>query len=418
MPWKARSPVDLRMRFVVDRERGFGVSELAAEYGISRKTAYKWMERFAEEGAGGLEDRSRAAYVVANRTPAWIEELVLQVRAKHASWGPKKILRSLNRRHEGLTLPSRSTVAEILKRHGLVASKPRRQREGHPGRPSAEPERANQIWGADFKGQFKTRDGLYCYPFTVSDLFSRYVICCDGHLSTGHEGVRQSLEIAFRENGMPEAMRTDNGPPFASPGLARLTQLSVWLLKLGIRRELIEPGRPTQNGRHERMHRTLKKDATYPPQANLRKQQQAFDDFLRVFNRERAHEAIDMKCPADVYSPSPRPFPEVLPEPEYPSHFEVRRVSRNGGIRWKGQWLNVCHSLIEENVGFEEVEDGIWDAHFMTLRIGRLDEREMRLVGTMATPRCGKRGNRSVTMVLNLGKAGDSRPFHSATTEP
>lgn len=418
MPWKARSPVDLRMRFLVDRERGFGVSELVAEYGISRKTAYKWMERFAEAGAGGLEDRSHAAHVVANRTPAFIEEMVLQVRAKHASWGPKKILRNLHRTQEGLALPSRSTVAEILKRHGLVAGKPRRRREGHPGRPGAEPERANQIWGADFKGQFKTRDGLYCYPFTVSDLFSRYVICCDGHLSTAHEGVRQSLEIAFRENGMPEAMRTDNGPPFASPGLARLTELSVWLLKLGVRRELIEPGRPTQNGRHERMHRTLKKDATYPPQANLRKQQQAFDDFLRVFNRERPHEAIDMKCPADVYSSSPRPFPEVLPEPEYPGHFEVRRVSRNGGIRWKGQWLNVCHSLIEENVGFEEVEDGIWDAYFMTLRIGRLDERDMRLLGTMGTPRCGKRGNRSSTAILTQGQPRDFRPSHSATTEP
>jgi putative transposase len=396
MPWKEMSPMELRLRFVADALEGlYEMSELAAQYGISRKTAYKWLRRFGERGAEGLVERSHAAAVVANRTPREVEECVVAVRRQHPTWGPRKLLDCLQRGEAGMEMPSRSTVAEILKRYGLVRVRPRRRREGHPGRPTTEPTRANEIWGADFKGQFRTRDGRYCYPFTVSDLYSRYVICCDGYGSTAAEGVMKSLEAAFRRYGVPEAMRTDNGTPFASTGIARLTRVGVWLLKLGVRRELIQPGKPGQNGRHERMHRTLKLEATQPPQRDLGRQQRAFDAFVREFNEERPHEAIGMKRPAEVYTPSSRAFPTRIVEPEYPGHFEVRRVSRNGGVRWKGGWLNVGHSLIEENVGFEAVGDGIWDAYFMSLRIGRFDERELRLVGTMATHyRCGKRGDR------------------------
>ena len=385
-----------RMSFVRDCESGlYRISELAEHYEISRKTAYKWLGRYAEEGEAGLVERSRSALEVANRTPREVEDAIVELRRKHRTWGAKKLLSVLERQEGAEGLPSRSTVAEILKRSGLVTARIRRRREGHPGRPELVPGAPNEVWGADFKGQFRTRDGRYCFPFTVSDLYSRYLICCDGYLTTGSEGVKESLERVFREFGLPSAIRTDNGSPFASTGIARLTRLGVWLLKLGIRRELIQPGRPGQNGRHERMHRTLKLEATQPPGANLKRQQERFDAFRAEFNAERPHEALGMNTPSTVYYCSPRPFPETLPEPEYPGHFEVRRVSRNGGVKWKREWLNVGHSLVEEHLGFEPISDGIWDVHFAKLRIGRFDERDLRLMGTMGTHyRCGKRGDR------------------------
>jgi putative transposase len=399
MPWKETSPVRERMRFVLDYEEGlFEMQELAIQYGISRKTGYKWLERWGIEGVEGLEDRPPKAIRVANRTEAELEGWFVEQRRRHKSWGPKKLLDVLGRQRPELVVPARSTVGEILKRNGLVESRRRRRREGHPGRPTSVPKAPNAIWGADFKGQFRTRDGRYCYPFTVTDLFSRYLICCDGYLSTKWEPVKESLERAFREWGLPEAIRTDNGAPFASTGIARLTRLGVWLLKLGVSRQLIQPGQPSQNGCHERMHKTLKDEATKPPSANLRAQQKRFDGFQAEFNHDRPHEGIGMKRPAELYERSPRPFPERLPVPEYPEHFEVRRVSRNGGVRWKSDWLNVGHALIEENVGLEEVDDGVWSVYFGALMIGRFDEKEMRLVGTLSTHyRSGKRGNRDLT---------------------
>lgn len=397
MPWKERSPMAERLMFLADAlERLYGIGELAEQYGISRKTAYKWLGRWVEEGPEGLEERPHTARRVANKTAAEVEALVVKLRGEHASWGPRKLLKVLGKRHPQVAFPARSTVAEILKRRGLVSARQRKRREGHPGRPQSEPSSPNQVWGMDFKGQFLTRDGRYCYPLTVSDLYSRYLICCDGYLTTSYEPVRESLERIFREHGLPEAMRSDNGTPFASPGIARLTRLGVWLLRLGIRRELIQPGRPGQNGRHERMHRTLKREATQPPEANVRKQQKAFDAFRATFNHERPHEALEMRTPSEIYRPSERPFPERLPEPTYPGHFTVRRVSRNGALRWRGRWLNVGHSLIEEDIGMEQVGDGVWDVYFTSLRIGRFDERDLRLVGTLARPRrCGNRGDRN-----------------------
>ena len=398
MPWKESSPMHERMRFVTDYRTGlFGLSEVARRHGVSRKTAYKWLRRVELEGPAGLVDRPPVASQVANRTDLSMESLIVAYRRKHPTWGPRKLLWTMAEREERVALPSASTVAAILKRHGLSAGKRRRRREGHPGKPRSEAVRPNDIWGADFKGQFRTRDGRYCYPFTVTDLYSRYLIVCDGKLTTKGEGVRASLETAFREYGLPEAIRTDNGTPFASTGIARLTQLGVWLTRLGVRRELIQPARPDQNGCHERMHRTMKAEATRPAKANLSKQQRRFAEFMTEFNQERPHEALGMSRPAELYRPSDRPYPSVLPEPEYPGHFEVRRVSRNGGVRWRGAWLNVGHALLEESVGFEEVDDGVWDAYFCDLPIGRFDERDLRLVGTLGTHgRCGKRGDRRV----------------------
>lgn len=397
MPWHERSPVMERTVFVRDFESGlYTLSDLADRYGVSRKTAYKWLGRFAESGRAGLEERSHAPNEVANRTPKDVEEHIVHLRRLHRTWGPKKLLVLLGKSLAADRLPSRSTVADILKRYGLSKPKVRRRREGHPGRPAAEATAPNEIWGMDFKGQFRTGNGIYCYPFTVSDLYSRYLICCDGYLSTATEGARKSLERVFREYGMPRALRSDNGSPFASTGIGLLTRLGVWLLKLGIRRELIQPSSPQQNGRHERMHRTMKFDAIQPPAYNLTRQQPRLEAFRNEFNEIRPHEALDMKTPASVHTPSPRAFPTQTPEPEYPGSFEVRRVSRNGGVRWKGEWLPVGHALIEENVGFEQIADGLWDVHFAGLRLGRFDERNLTLVGSLGTHyRCGKRGDRS-----------------------
>lgn len=406
-----------RLMFVADHAAGlYRVTELAERYGISRKTAYKWLRRFEEEGPRGLEERAPVAEEVWNRTDREIERAVVEFRKSHAGWGPKKIVDVLSGRRPEVEWPAVSTVAAILKRHGLVQGRRRRRREGHPGPPEGEPERPNEVWGMDFKGQFRTRNGKYCYPFTVTDLASRYLLGCDGYLSVHGDGPRKSLGRLFREYGMPDAIRSDNGAPFASTGIARLTQLGVWLVSLGITRQLIQPGRPAQNGKHERMHRTLKEETTRPPAANLRRQQEAFDRFRLEFNEDRPHEGLGMKRPAEVYRPSPRAYPEKEPPIEYPGHFEVRKVSRNGGVRWNRQWLNVGHSLIERNVGFEEVDDGIWDVYFGKLAIGRFDERELRLVGTLgAHPRCGKRGDRMQAIARAAGR-GDLLPSHSATT--
>ena len=396
MPWKEMSPMTERMRFVADYLEGvYRVSELAQRYGVSRKTAYKWLKRFEEEGPGGLQERAPVAEEVWNRTETTVEEALVAFRKKHVDWGPRKILDVLGKRQPDVEWPATSTVAAILKRNGLVEGRRRRRREGHPGPPAGEPQAPNEVWGMDFKGQFRTRDRRYCFPFTVTDLASRYLLCCDGYLSIRGEEVRTSLERVFRQHGMPEAIRSDNGAPFASTGIARLTQLGVWLVSLGITRQLIEPARPAQNGKHERMHRTLKKATTRPPAANLHRQQELFASFQREFNEERPHEGLGMRRPAEVYRPSPRPYPETPPPIEYPGHYEVRRVSRNGGVRWRHQWLNVGHALIEQDVGFHEVADGVWDVYFSTLQIGRFDERTLRLVGTLATHyRCGKRRDR------------------------
>jgi transposase InsO family protein len=397
MPWKETSPVKERMRFILDFESGlFEMKELAEHFGVSRKTAYKWLGRWREEGAGGLEGRAPVAETVANRTAEELEKWFVEQRKRHWTWGPKKLLKVLSEERPDGPYPCRSTVCAILKRHGLVRGPRRRRREGHPGRPTGDVSEPNAVWGADFKGQFRTRDGRYCYPFTVTDLHSRYLLACDGGLSPTTALVRTSLERLFRENGLPEAIRTDNGAPFASTGIGRLTQLGAWLIRYGIQRQLIQPGKPSQNGRHERMHKTLKEEATLPPSANLRKQQERFDSFRREFNEIRPHEALGQSRPAELYRPSPRPFPETEPKPEYPAHYEVRRVSRNGGIRWKGEWLNVGHSLIEENVGMEEVDTGVWSVFYYRQLIGRFDERNLELFGTMGTHgRCGKRGNRT-----------------------
>ena len=380
MPWKESSPMDQKTQFIADYLRDMlSVSELCDLYGISRKTAYKWIERYVRQGPAGLEDRPRKPRNSPNRTPEHIEAALLQARARHPSWGAKKLLPLVAKRFPDEELPVQSTVFEILGRHGMLARKRQRRRIGHPGAPSSSMLAPNDVWCADFKGQFKTNDGHYCYPLTVTDGFSRYLLGCQALHSTAVHEAKPVFTRLFREFGLPLRIRTDNGVPFATNTLARLSSLSAWWVRLGVMPEFIEPGKPQQNGRHERMHRTLKAETTRPPAGNLRAQQRKFNRFQNEYNSERPHEALDMQTPQQLYSPSPRPMPNRPPPLEYPDRFEVRYVSGNGGVRWNRHWVNVSVVCIGEYVGFEEIDDGIWNVYFGPLKLGRFNERHMRI---------------------------------------
>ncbi len=383
MPWSETTKMRERMRFVLDAEEElFTMTELCQRYGISRVTGNKWLKRFRGQGVQGLEDLSRAPQHSPHQTPAVIVEMIAEARRHHPNWGARKLIRWLQRRRPNLTLPAPSTAGDILKRLGLIQSRRRRRHLPHPGRGLTEALAPNQVWTADFKGQFRTQDGRYCYPLTVADRFSRYLLGCQSQLSVETISTRKNFQRLFREYGLPQIIRTDNGVPFAAPtAISRLSRLSVWWIRLGIRPELIQPSHPEQNGRHERMHRTLKAETTRPPAANARAQQRLFDSFRFEFNHERPHETLQDKLPADLYQPSPRLFPNRLPQPEYPGHFEVRKVSKNGGIRWKKGWVNISHSLLEEYVGLEEVDDGFWSLYFGPMLLARFHEDDLSLSG-------------------------------------
>lgn len=386
MPW-SQTPMEERMRFVVDYERGLHtVTELCHIYEISRKTAYKWLDRFHGLGAEGLQDQSRAPHRCPHRVAEEVAERLLGVRRAHPAWGARKLLGHLVNKGLGGDLPSRSTVENLLRRRGMVAGRRRRRRQPPLPRPTREANAPNELWAIDFKGEFYTRDARYCYPLTLTDSYSRYLLGCVALPSTKHVGAREVLERLFREYGLPEWIRSDGGPPFASPAIGRLSRLSVWWIKLGIRHEVTQPSRPDQNGRHERMHRDLKREATRPPQANLRQQQREFDRFRQEFNEERPHEALGQRTPAMLYTASVRPYPKKVEGPEYPGHFQVRRVSKNGGIRWNHDWVNVSTVLAEEYVGLEEVEDEVWDVYFGPVLIGRFQENERLIYGAMPPP--------------------------------
>lgn len=380
MPWSETSPMDQRTQFIADYLREMlSVSELCDLYGISRKTGYKWIDRYIRQGPVGLEEQSRRPRYSPNETAPEMVQAIVEARQRHPSWGAKKLLTLLHKRHPRWVLPGRSTVCDILSRHGLVPKKPRRRHIGHPGKPSTQASAPNDLWCADFKGQFKTGDGVYCYPLTVTDGFSRYLLGCQALPSTAVAGAKPVFTRLFKEYGLPKRIRTDNGVPFATTTLARLSRLSAWWVRLGILPELIEPGKPQQNGRHERMHRTLKMETTKPPAGNLNAQQRKFNRFREEFNQERPHEALDQETPASWYEPSPREMPDKLAPLLYPDRFEVRYVSANGGMRWNKDWVNVSTVCAGEYVGLEEIDDGIWNVYFGPLKLGRLHEKHMRI---------------------------------------
>jgi transposase InsO family protein len=369
-----------RAEFVALHRSGlFSVSELCRRFGISRKTGYKWLERFQERGPEGLQDKSHAPRSCPHKTAPEIEQLLLGVRRDHPRWGPKKLLAYAQRRHPGLALPAASTVGDLLRRGGLIAAKRRRSKWGHPGSVPLVATAPNQLWCADFKGQFKTGDGQYCFPLTVTDAYSRCLLACEAHLSTQTTGAIATFERLFLRYGLPDAIRTDNGVPFATAAIGGLSQLNLWWTKLGIVHQRIEPGRPQQNGRHERMHKTLKAEVTKPAQKDLQAQQDRFDAFVREFNLERPHEAIGQRTPASLYVPSSRALPPKLPAPEYPEHFQVRLVSGAGTFRLHGWQTHISEVLSGQYIGLEEVEDGAWTIWFFGRELARFDQRSGRL---------------------------------------
>ena len=371
-----------RVRFIEVWKTGlFAVKELCEHFAVSRKTGYKWIGRYRAEGHSGLVDRSRAPHGCPHKTPDEIEAAIVAMKEVKPRWGPKKIIHELRRLEPDRRWPAESTAGEVLKRHGLVEKRKRRSKWKHPRVPPIVATRPNELWTIDFKGQFRLGDGSMCYPLTIQDRMSRYVLCCDGLEGPRLLPVMSSMERLFREVGLPERIRSDNGEPFASHGLAGLTRLNVWWMLLGIAHERIDKGRPDQNGAHERMHRELKAETTWPPAATAPGQQILFRDFRGDYNCHRPNEAIDQRRPAELWSPSPRPYPDRLSDPEYPGHFEVRRVRGRGDIKFRGYAQFVSHALAGHLIGLEPVDDGVWSVIFGRTLLGMYDERARRIIG-------------------------------------
>src|SRR5215210_3162500 len=386
MSWKATCVMDERLRFILECERGEqGLAEVCRTYGISRKTGYKWLARYQAAGMIGLKDRSRAPKGRPQRTSEAVEERLVELRGEHPTWGPKKLVAWLRDHESEAAWPAPSTVGELLHRAGLTV--PRRRRRRPPprgGGPLGTCTEANAVWSADFKGQFLTADGVWCYPLTISDAASRYLLRCQALPSVGGVRVQPLFEAAFREYGLPTAIRTDNGPPFAAGGLGGLTELVVWWIELGIRPDRGRPGKPQDNGRHERLHRTLKAETASPPAATMRAQQIAFDHFRQTYNTDRPHEALGQRPPATQYQPSGRPYPARIVPPTYPDADVSRIVRPNGTLRWRGAEIYVAAPLAGRPVGLTSQGDGQWDLAFGPLILGILDERTGRVIP--ATP--------------------------------
>jgi len=381
MPWKETSPVLERHHFVQDLDSGhWTMTELCVRYGISRVTGYKWLDRYRQSGPGGLCDHSRAPRSCPHQTPEELVKLILEESSRFG-WGPRKILKVLRGRYPGRPWPARSTVLDILKRNGRVQPRRRRRHWKHPGAAPVQTTAANQIWTVDFKGQFRMRNGLYCYPLTVLDHFSRYLLCCHGLYDVGSEGAKRQFVRLFREYGLPDAIRSDNGTPFASTGIHGLNHLNVWWLQLGITHQRIHPGSPQENGAHERMHKTLKASATRPPAANLNLQQRVFNRFRYTYNELRPHEALDDETPASRWTPSARDYPDWIEPPSYPKHVEIRRVSNAGCFRLHSGQIFLSQALDGESIGLEEVQDGVWNILYYSTLLGRYDERTHRITG-------------------------------------
>lgn len=375
MPWKVSDPVSERLVFVRRWLSGERVSDLCREFGISRKTAYKMRARYEELGARGLFDHPRARLTQAHRTPPETEKIVLAVRKRHSTWGPKKIEAWLLANEPGLKVPCDATINRILNSHHVERRRMRKPARYMPyGAPLREAKQPNDIWCADFKGQFKLGNGRYCYPLTITDRFSRLIIRCEALENTQTAHAMTVFEQAFKQYGLPSVIRTDNGAPFATRGLWALSRLSVRWLRLGIWPERIAPAHPEQNGQHERMHLVLKQETTRPAGANFLQQQERFDKFIQVYNAERPHEALGQKTPSTLYVASHRERPRSLRDLEYPMHDQTVKVHNNGDV-WlsKGHLFLVSIVLAGQLLGLREVDDGRWLVSFMHLDLGHYD---------------------------------------------
>ena len=378
MPWKECNHMDERLRFVARLLDGEKMAVMCREFGISPKTGYKIFNRYKDFGLRGLEDQARSPHRHPNKLPFQVETAILRIKREHLSWGAPKIREKLIKAYPVIKPPAASTIHAVLDRHGLVKRRKRRRYKAQ-GTDLVHARSPNALWCADFKGQFRLGNRRYCYPLTITDYRSRYLLACDGLESTREAGAFPVFEAAFREFGLPAAIRTDNGVPFASPhAMFGLSRLSVWWLRLGIAVERIKPGHPEQNGRHERMHLTLKKEATKPPSFNFLQQQSRFDVFIEGYNNDRPHQALGGKYPGEVYTPSAREYhhPEV---PEYPFHDQTIKVTQCGRICLGGRKISLSSVFGGQYIGIREVADKIWLVSFMTYDLGFFDEDENRV---------------------------------------
>jgi putative transposase len=378
MPWKESVIVDERMKFIGRLLEGEKMAELCREFGISRKTGYKFWARYHEVGLHGLTDRMRRPKRYANQLPMQLEKEILRIKHDKPSWGAPKIREILRRKYPEVKTPAKSTIHCILDRHGFVKRRKRRRFRSE-GTPLSMANHPNDLWCADYKGEFMLGNRQYCYPLTITDFASRFLLSCEALESNAEVYAFDVFERIFKERGLPQTIRTDNGVPFASPhALFGLSKLAVWWLRLGIAIERIKPGNPQQNGRHERMHLTLKKEATKPAGENLLQQQEKFDRFIEEFNTQRPHQALDMKYPREVYQPSLRPY-HGLGEVAYPFHDRTITVTCCGRICIHGKKVNLSTVFSGQNVGVKEVTDGIWLVSFMDYDLGYFDEENQKL---------------------------------------
>jgi putative transposase len=380
MPWKETCAMDQRVQFIAEWLSGdYTKSELCEAYGVSRPTGDKWIRRYLEGGCEGLLERSRAPHKHPNAIPEEVRAMIIETKLAHQRWGPKNVIDRLRRERPAGDWPADSTAGEILKRAGLVKPRRRRPRVAPYPQPFGACGGPNQSWSADFKGDFRLGNGRRCYPLTVSDNFSRYLLQCRGLEHPSGAQVRPWFEWVFREYGLPEAIRTDNGAPFASLALGGLSPLSTWWIRLGIRPERIRPGKPAQNGRHERMHRTLKEAAVVPPQATLEAQQRRFDAFVVEYNFERPHEALGGQTPGGAYQSSPHPYPTKLRPVDYETGIEVRQVRHNGEIKWRGERLYVSEVLAKEPIGLKRIDEDLWEMRYSFHLLGVLNQRTKKI---------------------------------------
>lgn len=375
MGWKETCYMDERISFVASYLGGKeAMTVLCESYGISRKTGYKWVGRYLADGVAGLEDRSRAPLRHGRRMAPVLSDAILALRRDRPHWGPRKLRAVLMRDAPSVIWPAASTIGDLLRAHGLSEPRRRRRRALPVSQPFLEVTAPNDVWCIDFKGWFRTGDGRRCDPLTITDADSRFLLVCR-IVDPRTEPVRAVVEEAFQTHGLPRAIRSDNGAPFASTGAAGLSRLSLDWLKAGIKLERIEPGKPQQNGRHERMHRTLKAETSRPPAASLAEQQARFDAFRHDFNHHRPHEALGQQPPADFYRPSPRPWPDHLAQPWYDADHAERRVRTSGEIKWGGKLIFISEVLAGEPVGVAETHTGDWIVRYADTDLGTIDKK-------------------------------------------
>jgi transposase InsO family protein len=378
MPWKEVKPMDEKVLFLADylREKQ-SFTDLCNNYCISRKTGYKWISRYLEEGVEGLHNRTKAPKNHPHQTPFAVRQEIIRLRnKKKIKVGPKKIQTLLLTKYAEDEVPSTTTIYKILCKEGLVISRKRRRRVPPMPQPFEPVKDQNDVWSADYKGQFLTKDGKWCYPLTVMDHQSRYLLQCKGHESISTDAVKKEFQQLFNTYGLPKRIRTDNGVPFASRSVGGISRLSKWWIRLGILPERIQPGKPQQNGAHERMHRTLKDTVIQPPGRNIKHQQKLFDGFMQEYNNERPHETLKQKTPASQYQKSFKQMPTKLPELEYPGYYRITPVSSKGLMYCFSSIVYVGHILEGERVGMEEVHEGVWKVYFGPIYLGLFDQRD------------------------------------------